>query len=347
MAVERRRASELARGHYTRHRAKFEAALAREQVDEATRLRCLETDLLPHRLAFYDLDRWDLSLFVSDVERDITFHINGHYRTVLIDKFLFTQLISGMASAPPVLAIYSEGVLLYEHPSYRTLLQSPERMPLFARPLRASGGRGAERIWAKRGQIYLRKQWYTPEDYSARHRRDAFLITPHLVQHESLAALNRNTVNTVRLLTIRDVATQQPRAVVAVARVGSQATYPVDNFSRGGIAFDVEMETGTLGRGVTKAHVARGETWVENHPDSGERITGRVLPRWQELTAFCVGLHRQMPYLHYIGWDICIGPESFHVVEANNTTDVDLLQAHRPLLLDPALKAFYEHHHVM
>lgn len=54
-----------------------------------------------------------------------------------------------------------------------------------------------------------------------------------------------------------------------------------------------------------------------------------------------------MPLLRYIGWNIAITKKGLYIIEANNSTDVDLLQVHKPLLINEKVRNFYIYHEII
>jgi len=58
-------------------------------------------------------------------------------------------------------------------------------------------------------------------------------------------------------------------------------------------------------------------------------------------------LANKLPYLDYIGWDIVPFEEYIIVIEANNHSDVNLLQVHKPLLKNEKIKSFYLYHEII
>lgn len=56
----------------------------------------------------------------------------------------------------------------------------------------------------------------------------------------------------------------------------------------------------------------------------------------------------RFPQLPYVGWDIVVtDPGEFTVIEGNTCSGVRVFQVHRPLLDDPRVRRFYEHHDVI
>jgi len=299
--------------------------------------------MLPERQSLYELSKHDIGLYLTDVERIMTHGINGRHGIVLRDKFLSYQVLSPHTRVPNIQALYMNGKIDHWEPSLDEVLRDGMEASLFIKPVTSAGGGGAEKIRLKQGSV-LGKDFTQPfEEYiTAKLERypDLFVMSA-LQQNAFMSDLFPESVNTVRVLTVRDPRTRRPWLARAVVRVGNLKSAPVDNFSRGGIAFGLDTETGKILCGVTKDAASPSTVRMERHPDTGRQIAGLTVPGFDMVKERCVTLHTRMPYINYVGWDICIGPDDLYVVEANNTTDVDLLQAHGPLLSDPRLRAFY------
>ncbi|KAF8069621.1 SAP9 [Scenedesmus sp. PABB004] len=96
------------------------------------------------------------------------------------------------------------------------------------------------------------------------------------------------------------------------------------------VCFDVNTGTGELGLGVTANHwyrlgmrgagrvdAAAARVWT-THPDSGARVTGRVLPGVAGVLAAVAQAHMvAAPDLPLIGWDVALTPGGAFLLEAN------------------------------
>jgi len=120
----------------------------------------------------------------------------------------------------------------------------------------------------------------------------------------------------------------------------------VDNWTKGGLGAEVDLETGELGEAVTFPRSGK-LTWYKNHPSSGSKIEGIVVPHWSHVQSEILDVARSLPFLPYIGWDIVVTENGFKIIEGNNNSDVNLLQVHRPLLLDPRIADFYKKYKVI
>lgn len=105
----------------------------------------------------------------------------------------------------------------------------------------------------------------------------------------------------------------------------------------------IDVATGTLGQGVSYPTAGK-LVWQSHHPDTGAPIEGVRIPGWEGVRDGVLRAAKMLSFLPYLGWDVVVtdGNDGFTVVEGNTSLDLDLLQAHRPLLRDPEVRAFYE-----
>ena len=173
---------------------------------------------------------------------------------------------------------------------------------------------------------------------------EGYLVTEYTEQGEYGARLFPDAANTLRVLTLWDPETDAPFVAGVVQRIGTQKSAPVDNWSRGGLSAAVR-EDGTLSAGAQWLPDRGVVRWFESHPDSGAQIEGTTVPDWDAIRAGVLDLARTVPYLPRVGWDVLpTGDGEFVVFEANAHAATRTVQVHRPLLRDPRVRRFYEHH---
>jgi putative polysaccharide biosynthesis protein len=172
----------------------------------------------------------------------------------------------------------------------------------------------------------------------------AMLIERRLEQGAFWRSLFPDSANTLRLLTLWTPGEPRPFVARAVQRIGTADTVPTDNWSGGGISAPVDLATGTLGAG--RMHPLKGkraEQRFTEHPDTGARIAGAVLPGWEQVTDVVLRAAASVPFNRMAGWDILVDAEGVPVIlEANGNSDVNLLQVHGGLLADPRIRRFYQ-----
>lgn len=137
------------------------------------------------------------------------------------------------------------------------------------------------------------------------------IVEAYIEQTGALSAINPSSMNTLRVLTLRDGS--HIRILSAILRAGGEGTL-IDNLHAGGIGYCVEPETGRVYRGISMT----GRTTAV-HPGSGIRVSGTTVPRWAEVCRFCTDAYLHAPRgLEYIGWDVCVCDDALYMIEGNS-----------------------------
>ncbi len=131
-----------------------------------------------------------------------------------------------------------------------------------------------------------------------------------IVQHPEVARFNPGSVNTVRVITLR----HRDRVVILCARFGIGNGGVADNLTAGGVAVSVDLESGALGW----IHQKNDPVLLENHPGTGVRVRGEVLPNWPHVLRLAVDAAQVVPEIQSVGWDIAILPHGACLVEGND-----------------------------
>ncbi len=101
------------------------------------------------------------------------------------------------------------------------------------------------------------------------------------------------------------------------------------------------MAAGMTSNGVLMAAVRsadRGIEFLDNHPESGARITGERPPLYQECLAAAIRAHSCIPHLRSLGWDIAPSEDGPRIFEGNSYWNWEKLQrANRRGLIHGAL----------
>lgn len=171
-----------------------------------------------------------------------------------------------------------------------------------------------------------------------------YLVTEYIHQHAYADDLYPNAANTIRLLTLWDLPHKELVTPIAIHRIGTERSRPVDNWSVGGLSAEIDLETGTLGQAAQFPY--SGEVpWYSSHPDTGAQIEGASVPHWSTIRSTIDRIARNNTNIPAIGWDVLLDESGKPIViEANTGTDIDLLQVHRPLLEDPRVARIAARH---
>jgi len=145
---------------------------------------------------------------------------------------------------------------------------------------------------------------------------DDWIIQRVFRQCEAMAALNPESVNTLRIMTYRTQGglVRHLSTVMRIGRGGSR----VDNQSSGGLTCGVD-------NGVLRPVAHLMYQPFEEHPDSGVRFAGLRVPSWREAVDACIGAHEMVPAMDLMSWDIAIDTEERPVLIEFNTYQQALL----------------------
>lgn len=165
-----------------------------------------------------------------------------------------------------------------------------------------------------------------------------WIIQRPIVQHEAMAGLNPSSVNTLRVVTIREGA--EVSVISSFAKIGTPGVR-VDNVSAGNIAVGIEDDGRLRGHGCDFAF--RLST---THPNHGYSYADFVIPSYDSVRRTCIQLHRHVPDLDLLSWDVAIRRDGAPVViEVNiRRQDVNITQICNGPVFSPYVDAVLARH---
>jgi len=166
--------------------------------------------------------------------------------------------------------------------------------------------------------------------------RGGVIVERRLQPHPILAEVMPNVLHTVRAVSHLK---PEPVIVGAVLRVGS-GKGPADNLAQGGIMVPVDVETGQCGQGTVLMNGL--PRFVDDHPASGNRMTGILLPDWGQVCDLVKAAAQTFNMQKSIGWDIGLTTRGPVLLEGNWCYDLGVNQiAGRKGILDtPWIEVF-------
>lgn len=183
---------------------------------------------------------------------------------------------------------------------------------IVVKPDNGTGGKGVEKL--------ALKNFKNAEELYQKLREDKVgVVEEALVQHPQLDALNPYSINTLRIVTIRN--DTGGHILYAHLRIGNGGR-PVDNLHSGGMFAPIDLDTGRI---QYPAYDKERKTY-EKHPMTGVTIKGLEIPLWEQAKELCLRASEIVPGMRYVGWDVAITPRRPVLVEGNNLPGYDILQ---------------------
>lgn len=158
-----------------------------------------------------------------------------------------------------------------------------------------------------------------PALYDVLKQNQQYLVEELIIQHPAINEIYPLSVNTLRLVTIRNHDTIH--LVFSSMRIGNNGK-KVDNLNSGGMAVIVDMDTGKISApGADK----EGNAYYE-HPYTHKKLIGTEIPLYQQAVELVKKAALSIDELHYIGWDVAITEKGPLIIEANQFPGHDIYQ---------------------
>lgn len=139
------------------------------------------------------------------------------------------------------------------------------------------------------------------------------LLQEKVQQHPVLAALHKSSVNTARIITLRN--DDGDLTILAAALRIGLGSAEVDNTTLGGLAAHIDLASGICGAATSRSSIRP----ISRHPDTGIQIEGLAMPNWDLVRETALKAHRSLPFARSLGWDIAFGTTGPVVLEVNGS----------------------------
>ena len=130
-----------------------------------------------------------------------------------------------------------------------------------------------------------------------------------------MAVLHRESVNAIRATAVRGK-DGKIHVYHPWIKVGMNGTFVASAVLNG---FDAEIDAKT-GVVISDGYQESGRVY-ECQPDTGIRMKGFQIPRWDEMLVMVDELMARMPEYGYIGWDLVLTKDGWVVMEGNYNGD--------------------------
>lgn len=299
-----------------------------------TRIRFSFLGFVADQCVLYDLRGGRWRDYLSEFDWYCSRWIDEPFDAMLNNKVACTHLLSPYVLVPEVIAVKTQGEIVLCDGTGKA--RSPQdavdaarrRGSVFMKPISAGKGKGVHRLDALSDGRFLLDGRETGGDALAKafSEEDGWFLCEAVRQSAYLDELYDGSANTVRLITFRDPDSGSCKVFFAVQRIGTSATGPVDNGSRGGLVARIDLATGVLGEARCLHSLERHSI----HPDTGHPIEGLRIPDWDDMKRCSLRLACQFPYIRFIAWDLLATDEGICVIEANASSGVNIIQLWGP-----------------
>ena len=150
-----------------------------------------------------------------------------------------------------------------------------------------------------------------------------YIFQESVVQHHLMASLNPSSLNTLRLITVRNLKTGTVKVWPSELRIGVQGSN-VDNATQGGIIVGVNLNDGTLKEYGFQRPEFGGRS--ERHPNSGIKYRDFKIPYFKEAVQQAIYFHSMLKDIHSIGWDIAFTENGPVFIEGNDNWEITGIQ---------------------
>jgi hypothetical protein len=307
----------------------------------------------------YEINKGNIDNYLSDIQQvKSTRQLYRNISTkIAADKYIYHVLMGEVypEHVPELIAGYKPGHGVVRFPgrsvdSLEELIAELERRgSVVIKRKGGGGGRDVHVLESDGGNLFFDGDVIeATELWNSLESSPESIVTEYIAQADYSEKIYPTSANTIRFLTMVDPETDTLFPAAAIHRFGATGS-KIDNWSAGGMSAKVDIEKGELGMGIVRSNTGEVER-VTHHPDTGEAITGVKIPKWDEIRSKTLEIANEFAdVLTYVGWDILVtdGTGSFKIIEANPTSQVEMIQSHQPLLADDRTRRFYEHHGVL
>lgn len=254
---------------------------------------------IPASLYFYYISPYlvNMNLSMAYVDKNMYFR---HFPDVRQPKTIFHNMSGRFYTAEIQEVTFDEAV---------DTLSRTERF-IFKPAIESGRGRDVKMVMGGKIQIAS-----ILDDYESN-----YIIQEVVKQHPEMSKLNPTSLNTCRLYTYRRVGTSEYMLLGAAVRFGGKGAYR-DNACTGG-GFCKINDDGSVEDAI---HNYRRFGWGSLKVEKG--LEGLRIPNYDKVLEIALRLHKTIPYMDLIGWDIAVDEEGEPVlIELNQYPDCEFLQ---------------------
>ena len=240
--------------------------------------------------------------FIANMNRQNYLYLLGEKegQEILNDKYKSYEILK---------KFYKRELIKIGENDYTEFQKFIKKYPVFVKkPIDSSFGKGIELIDSNDYKNPKTLFSYLLEDKDV-------ILEERIIQHEKMASLHPESLNTLRIVTYRDE-NDQVFIHLPFIKIGRGSSF-VYNGGAGGMLARINPETGEL---ITDGK-DENNTVYEYHPDTNVRLKGFKIPSWEKAVSLAKDAALAFDKTRYIGWDVAIDKDGNPlIVEGNGKT---------------------------
>jgi len=300
----------------------------KKSVPGKRQLRFIFKGFNSKRIIPYDFKKWNYKDYISDLETIKLTYINRPHSKLLRDKIIFSNFFRNYFRTPENYCLISKGkfiplslhhnVICYDQ--FLNLLDLNKKLIL--KPNYSSRGKGIFIIEKVGNDFkYNAKKISSLELDHFLASLNNYLVCEFIEQGDFTKGLFSLTTNTIRINSFHNPVTGETFLKFPVLRIGTSATFPVDNVSQGGLYAFIDVHSGIIQEAHQIEHPGK-MIKIKFHPESSVQIYGAQVPNWVLIRNSILKTAELIsPLIKIVGWDVVVTNDGFVVIEGNNGPD--------------------------
>lgn len=279
-----------------------------------------------NQVALYNLNKKNKHEYLSEFDWYKSRKINYPNAYKLNNKLTCNNIIKDYVNVPTTCITKEQGIYKNRNNQVikleEVITELKKEKSLFFKPISIGKGRGIFRLDYEKNKFFIDyKKISEKELKKILEEKENYFISTRIKQNAYLDKIYDKTSNTIRIITARNN-NGKIEVLAAVQRIGTKTTIPVDNGSQGGLIANIDLNKGTL----SAARSLNNKKIYKNHPDSNSQIEGIKIPNWNYIKEEITKVTTKLTDFKFIAWDILPTKDGFYVIEANNSSGVNIIQ---------------------
>ncbi len=248
------------------------------------------------------------------------------YKILTFDKYVANNFLESIG-----VEVAHNEALINDHNVYWTdgqigdlkSLLSRGFSSVFIKPVFGWAGSGIIKLEIQSGNFYHLGNELDEDELKKMLPERLYVVQQEVKQHGKIDKFCSATVNTLRVITIRQNGTPVP--LTSFMRIGSGDNY-VDNWDSGSLLVGIDHRSGRLlekGSHKPNGYVLRSYT---EHPQSSLAFKGFQIPYYHEAVEIALRVHKFYYGRFILGFDFAVTEKGPVVIEINSTPSYQMMQ---------------------